>query len=317
MKGVQIRKFAVGLYPRRRVDILLGAPMMGGIRVLHWALIDFISTSQLLVIFRTLPLLVSLRIGVENGPVEWGDSEDQNRQDGEAEQEGVVWKTGFGNLKALTIWVYGGPVQGFDLLDAMGANLGANLEYMFVPETHGEQTRLRSFFGQVVGVSDDLIKSVATTCVHLRYLNIRYGIGATQESFRHLARGPFLRALSVTGWVHHPSTGYDDRFALFLKERGKSITFLKIDIVSTDQTLRLIQEFCPELRELNVGCDDVPEDEFVAFLQGSRKLQRMTLPKCYVSCAIRDEAEERNVDLDTVADFPLYIDFREESWMGW
>ncbi|KAJ3286525.1 hypothetical protein HK104_008983 [Borealophlyctis nickersoniae] len=350
MKSVQVKKFVVDSYPCRRIDVLLGAPMMSGIRILDYCSgLRPISTAQLFVIFRTLPLLVSLHVGLENGPVEWGDMEDQNRGNEEMDQEGVVWKNGFGNLKALSITVNGGPVRGgFDLLDVMAANLGANLEYVRV-SSDGEQTRLRSFFGKVAencpnlkgctfdfltpllfphstrllshlvhldvkGVSDDLIKSVVT-CVHLKYLAIRYFASA---SFRHLARGPFLRALSATAW-EPLGTGYNDPFALFLEERGQSLEFLESDLGETG--LRMIQDLCPELRELSVHCDrSVTEDGVVAFLEGSKKLQRMTLQQqtdCIRSEAIRKVAEERNVDIDTIVEFPSYVDLREESWMGW
>ncbi|KAJ3299202.1 hypothetical protein HK104_009735 [Borealophlyctis nickersoniae] len=233
----------------------------------------------------------------------------------------------------------------------MAANLGANLEYINLRENRGEQT-LRFFFGQVAqncpnlkgcrfysdsphpfphstrllsqlvhlemkGVSDDLIRSVATTCVHMKYLAILYP-AAAQESFRHLARGPFLQALSVIARVP-PDTKYDNRFALFLKERGKSLKFLESDIGETDQTLGMIQDFCPELRELRVRYDRdraVSENAIVAFLEGSRKLQRMTLPDCIRSEAISHVAEEQNVDIHTICEFPSYADLREESWMG-
>ncbi|KAJ3284839.1 hypothetical protein HK104_009753 [Borealophlyctis nickersoniae] len=356
MKGIHIRKFAVWESPcRRRMDVLLGAPMMQGIRILIYAC-KSISTAQLFLIFLSLPLLVGLyHIRVENGPVEWGDVETHTRGD---KEEGAVWKKGFGNLKALSIRVKGGPVRGFDLLDVMAANLGVNLEYVNLFDFFDhERTRLRSFYCKVAencpnlkaytfnsntlhlfphsttrllsclvyleveNGSDDLIKSLAATCTHLKYLSIRCSSnGATQEGFRHLATGPFLSALSVTASEPPSTTACDDGLALFLKERGKSVTFLEMNKCESDETLRMIRDFCPELRELRVVWGwDVTEDGFVAFLQGSRKLRRMNLP-LYPrnrSEAIRHAAEEGNVDIEANVRFPTYLALREESWMGW
>ncbi|KAJ3281403.1 hypothetical protein HK104_011490 [Borealophlyctis nickersoniae] len=359
MKDVQVRKLIIEDH-LGDLDFLLGAPMMSGVRVLQLPFDHTVSTSQLFLIFQSLPQLVVLSISVQNGPINWDcrDGEEGCRVVGMCKgKEFAVWKAGFGNLKALDISIEGKPVAEFDFRDVVEANLGTQLEFLGMADDNEErhETRLDSFCRKVVDkcpnfkgfdyswpvlrpprhfnqllsrlvylslstYADDMMKSVAATCAHLKYLDIYYDEeGLTHNSLWYLATGPFLRALSF-----HAAPGTDvmhwtdDEVIFLLKERGKSLELLNIDGQGTDRTLRAIEGFCPELRGHCIKFGTMTEAGIVAFLNGVRMLEQMDLPPRFrENEAIAKVAKEKNVTIDADFDFPTYIDLKAEGWMGW
>ncbi|KAJ3285776.1 hypothetical protein HK104_009334 [Borealophlyctis nickersoniae] len=305
--------------------------------------------------------LVALSVAVQNEPINWNcrNGAEGCRVVGMCkDKEDEVWKAGFGNLKALDIFREGEPVGEFDFLDVV--DLGAQLEYLGISDEDDEreETRRDSFCRKVVDKcpnlkgcdypwdtlpppphfsnqllsrlvylslmtrSDDMWKSVAATCVHLKYLNILYGEqGITHNSLRYLATGPFLRGLSIGATSKGDVSLVDrteDELIFFLKERGKSLELLSIGRRGTDCTLRAIEGFCPKLRRHCIRFGGMTEGGIVAFLNGVRMLEQVDLPLHFCENeAIAKVAKEKNVTIDSNFHFPIYIDLKAEGWMGW
>ncbi|KAJ3280533.1 hypothetical protein HK104_000603 [Borealophlyctis nickersoniae] len=338
MKGVEIRKLELtsrGITARdvpRGIGILLGGPMMRGIRVL--TIPPQISVSQLFVIFRSLPWLVALSIGVDRGRIEWDDLDVREGYEGGKswgrlwrDEDDATWKSGFGNLKRLSIVLYGGVSAGFDLLDVMSAYLGTQLESLHVTDL-GPPTAVDHFFRKVSAsrlvhlslsdCSDDLVRTAAATCVHLKYLHL-YDCEHTRETLQHLATGPVLRGFDNFWLGRLRCPMQEDDYESFLKERGSCLEILYLDIPdASDRTLERILAFCPELRELNAGeFQNVTEKGVIAFLNRSPKLKCITLPDhLWKNGAILGVASAKAVKIEWVM-IPSYDTMLEECWMGW
>ncbi|KAJ3285932.1 hypothetical protein HK104_009245 [Borealophlyctis nickersoniae] len=364
-KGVEIRKLELVDFPagerNKGIGVLLRVPMMHGIRVLRIA--DRISVSQLFVIFRNLPRLVVLSVSVNYGRIECDDFDVHEGYEG-GESSGrlwgdATWKSGFGNLKRLTIHLNGGRSAGLDLVDVMSAYLGPQLESLRITQYDDPPTAVDHFFRKVAGNcpnlkafdmpdcrwllhlpgfiesasrltylalnsgSEDLIRTAAATCVHLKYL-ILARCKVTRETLRHLANGPFLRGFdnSWLGYLERtPDSLNEDDYESFLKERGSCLEILKLGIPdASDRTLERILAFCPELRELNARkFGNLTEEGVIEFLNRSPKLKRISLPRHRFQNrmeAILGAARAKNIKEELI-NFPKYGEMLEEHLMGW
>ncbi|KAJ3285652.1 hypothetical protein HK104_009383 [Borealophlyctis nickersoniae] len=180
------------------------------------------------------------------------------------------------------------------------------------------QQQLVSLSLQQINVSDDMIRTVAASCVNLKILDVHEGDDVTSQCFQHLASAPFLQALAI-----HDFSGKrwaKDAIVDFLRHRGRDLEYLRLPNDSYPALAPFI-DLLPNIRYLSVYSNYFPGDkeDVIAFLSGARKLERLWIgsPGSKVPDQIREVAIARKVEL--AADefkLPDYVAVKKERWMG-
>ncbi|KAJ3277460.1 hypothetical protein HK104_003272 [Borealophlyctis nickersoniae] len=312
LHGIQVRALDIkgnlnGLGP------LLGAPWMGGIRILTLSMAVAITRSQLLMVFENLPNLISLRAMIcshSNDP-------DQHTMRTKEEllwltrqkKEDEIWRRGFGNLKALVIQLEDISVA-LDLLGRMAVSTGLKMESLDIgisvlnrtlPEgldsliskigkncrnlksftaLHLTVTSIRSFIqSQLVYLSlwdvkcDELMEHIIGTCVNLKYLELLDCPGVA-EALQYLAKGPFLYGSTIDA-----TEGLENQDALlsFLTKRGSSLRTLAVwQSGQDDRWFQSVAKAAPNLRQLAMYqymATKFTSEGIIAFFHLAKKLK--------------------------------------------
>ncbi|KAJ3284838.1 hypothetical protein HK104_009752 [Borealophlyctis nickersoniae] len=311
----------------------------------------FTTTFHLLMVFRSLPNLVSLSLGfLTDEPVSWG----KNLRLAE-EEEDEIWRMGLGNLKALKIGLMEQSHTGGIMLGKLALGLGERLEMMHVglrdPGTDDQIAQLLrnlsnncprlvdlSFEGwnpnslqpflktqrQIVqlalknmNVSDRFLRTIVASCTNLRFLEFDAGDNIPSATYKHLAKLPFLRGLSIHG------NGVD-RIAKtdvveFLRCRGKDLEYLKFPRGRIGAFPGLV-EFLPNIRHFSTWYQ-YPFDYVVDFLDSAPKLESIQLCTEGWIVEMLEEVWDHDVELNYEDhDFRMqmhdHVESKKEAWMG-
>ncbi|KAJ3270211.1 hypothetical protein HK104_004966 [Borealophlyctis nickersoniae] len=352
-RGIRVRDLGIFFADDERIDALaslFAIPFFSGVRILNLHSSGSFTTFQLLVIFSSLPNLVSLMVGyLIDEPVNWG----KNLRLAEKE-ENEIWQTGLGNMKALRIGMMEQSVTGGIMLQKLALGLGERLELMHVglkdPGTdHWENQRaqllqnlsdncphlvdllfegwnansLQPFLKtqrQIVqlslidrNVSESFLSTIAASCTNLRFLEIGADDNIPSAIYKHLSKFPFLHGLSIHGDRLIGETDIVD----FLRCRGKDLEYLNFPPGRIGAFPGLV-EFLPNIRHFS-SWHQYPFEDVITFIHGAPKLESLQIwhPEKMPSdvCGI---AEERDVRLHSKRHFemPNYVASKTEAWMG-
>ncbi|KAJ3278126.1 hypothetical protein HK104_002631 [Borealophlyctis nickersoniae] len=137
LHGTQVRALYIKGNPTG-LGPLLGTQSMGTIRILNIRR-DYITRSQLLLVFENLPNLISLdaSIGseIENPDRDTLSAKEESLWLTRQKKKDEIWHRGFGNLKALAFYMGTASVRS-DLLGRMAVSMGPKVESLdiFVPD---------------------------------------------------------------------------------------------------------------------------------------------------------------------------------------
>ncbi|KAJ3279561.1 hypothetical protein HK104_001368 [Borealophlyctis nickersoniae] len=181
--------------------------------------------------------------------------------------------------------------------------------------TQHQLVHLRLF----VNVSDQLIQTIAASCVNLKFFTFRpLQNGVANRSLQYLATGPFLRGLHITTSVFDdiPITVAEEGVLEFLRHRGRDLEYFKFP-KDPNSRLAPLNEFLPNVHAFGIehaGAYSI--EDVIAFINHADKLENLDigipdeLPQ-----EIRDVAIARGVRL-THVHMRLYASSREAGWMG-
>ncbi|KAJ3299121.1 hypothetical protein HK104_009994 [Borealophlyctis nickersoniae] len=358
--GVEVRDLWIEDIRRESLDnlaLLLATPMFSGIRVmkLGWD----VSTLHLLVALRSLPNLISLHCWqLIDWPVAWGESLqlDETKENEawrvglgnlrvlsleilDSEPDGFMLDklaAGLGSkLESLRLHHPLETEQAKGQFGQLLRNLSdkcpnlVDFEFGANTKVTDSLTRFIRTQQQLVhlsltsdrDVSDDLIRTIAASCLNLKCLKIWVGEYATTRCLQYLATGPYLRALQIRRY-YTPRLAESNAIAekdivQFLQNRGKNLEHFEFPNDPKCALAPLIP-FLPNIR--NFGTQNkhrYKSEDVIAFLNGAKTLRRFWIENPQkIPKKVSDVAIARKVELLDMDDMPDYVESKKESWMG-
>ncbi|KAJ3279679.1 hypothetical protein HK104_001247 [Borealophlyctis nickersoniae] len=170
-----------------------------------------------------------------------------------------------------------------------------------------------------INVSDDLIGTIAASCLNLKYLEIWVGKYAKTRCFQYLGTGPYLRGLKIFQKTENAIAGED--ITGFLQHRGKNLEHFRFPN-DNDQHCALapLIPFLPNIRDFGAGQLGYryKNEDVIAFLNGSKTLRSLQIgERGKIPKEVSDVAIARKVELpDYGFHMPDYVASKKESWMA-